>query len=876
MDSHDSKRIPLSLIYAGLVLLFGWTLLYRVPMTVTTLSVLTDAHRVPAAVLVTGWPDGEIEWTSRDIAKISDPPIRRGDRLVAIDGSPKSTPTDVARTIAAAGVGGHLSVEFARKTGGAETKSIVSQVTVRSAADGEHFDSLRVVVAILGIVMPWISLAVGFWVAAVRPRDPIAWLVLFMLLGFTQIAGVLAAPALLWPDALRIPGLIYGQFFGSTWPISFALFGVYFAERLPWEKRHGWIKWTLLGPMGLFALGGVIVQAAEAFDLRALAPASRAFLKTAPIVMPVAICVVSFFFIVMGWKSGVTSSSDARRRIRLLYWGATISLAPLLVVGIVSVITGQAVEAIPIPFLIAALMFLPIFPLTLAYVIVVDKAMDVRVAIRQGIRYAMTRGTIRVFVVLLIGAAIWNAWNLVNDPGANRPRKLQAIFFTMAAAVVVPRAAQKAQGWADRKFFREAYDAELMLTNLSEEVRMIGETGPLLDTVLDRIATTLHVDRLVVFLLQGDRFVPAGSRGFDPPPTIAFPATADALRRLAESGRPLRIRHHDDVDSPLRREAISEDNRSRLSQVDAEILLPLLGKKELLGAITLGPKKSEEPYSPSDAKLLGLVATQTGLALENSRLAATIAREIAHRERMSREIEIARDVQQKLFPQRLPEVSGFDFAGSCRPAQGVGGDYYDFLTLPGGRLGIALGDVAGKGIPAALLMASLQASLRGQRLSGPSDLAQLMTNLNYLIYEASPDNRYATFFYGEIDPVTKRLDFVNAGHNAPMLFRAGGSLERLAASGPVVGLVDGGSFEQKSVALRPGDLLLVFSDGISEAMNHDEEEWGETRLAAAARAAADCEARVLIERLFAAADGFAAGAVQHDDMTVVAVRVAAE
>jgi sigma-B regulation protein RsbU (phosphoserine phosphatase) len=383
--------------------------------------------------------------------------------------------------------------------------------------------------------------------------------------------------------------------------------------------------------------------------------------------------------------------------------------------------------------------------------------------------------------------------------------------------------------------------------------------------VLDRIGSTLHVDRLAVFLQEGNRFVPSRSRGFATPPTVQFEVSADAFLKLRESGRPLRVRH-DDPESPLRRETISEENRARLAQVDAEIILPLNGKKDLLGIITLGPKKSEEPYSISDAKLLGSVASQTGLALENSRLMETIVSEIAKREWIGREIDIARGVQQRLFPQKLPQIPGVDCAGVCRPAQGVGGDYYDF---------IALGDVAGKGIPAALLMASLQASLRGQRLSGPADLAQLMTNLNFLIHEASPENRYATFFYGELDPSTRRLDYVNAGHNAPMLFRGDGGVERLAATGPVVGLVEAGRFEQRSIVLSPGDVLLVYSDGISEAMNGNDQEWGETQLAAAARAALPCDPRALIEKLFVAADAFAGGAMQHDDMTVVAVRMKA-
>jgi len=151
-----------------------------------------------------------------------------------------------------------------------------------------------------------------------------------------------------------------------------------------------------------------------------------------------------------------------------------------------------------------------------------------------------------------------------------------------------------------------------------------------------------------------------------------------------------------------------------------------------------------------------------------------------------------------------------------------------------------------------------------------------MTNLNFLIHEASPDNRYATFFYGELDPATRRLDYVNAGHNAPMLFRAAGGVERLRATGPVVGLVEAGRFEQRGVVLHPGDVLLVYSDGISEAMNPGDEEWGEAALSAAAGAAIPCAAQTLIDTLFAAADAFAAGATQHDDMTVVVVRKVAE
>jgi sigma-B regulation protein RsbU (phosphoserine phosphatase) len=275
-------------------------------------------------------------------------------------------------------------------------------------------------------------------------------------------------------------------------------------------------------------------------------------------------------------------------------------------------------------------------------------------------------------------------------------------------------------------------------------------------------------------------------------------------------------------------------------------------------------------------QLLGAVASQTGLALENAELSESVRREIAQRERLDRELEIAREVQLRLFPQKLPQVVGLDFAGYCRPALGVGGDYYDFIRLPDGCLGIAVGDVSGKGIAAALMMASLQASLRGQTIKPCETLSEMIQHINRLVYEASADNRYATFFYAQYNPNTLVLRYVNAGHNPPIVWRQqNGTQEfiRLEEGGTVVGLFPNFPFSEGHVQLVKGDVLVAFTDGISEAMNHIEEEYGEERLTdticrTQARSAAD-----MISFLLNNVDAFTAGARQHDDMTLVVVRV---
>ena len=288
-------------------------------------------------------------------------------------------------------------------------------------------------------------------------------------------------------------------------------------------------------------------------------------------------------------------------------------------------------------------------------------------------------------------------------------------------------------------------------SELSDRVRTIVETTPLLETVTHTISESLHVPRVAALLPAGDAFGVAHALGAPAGPPVRLDAKSRLVERLRHGGEAVRVSLAD-AGSRRRQDPVLEAERPVLEALGAELLLPLSVKEKLLGILCLGPKLSEEPYSPSDIRLLRSVTTQTSLALENSRLTEAIAAEVARRERMNRELEIAREVQEQLFPQSYPKVRGLQLAGYCRPARGVGGDYYDFLAISGGSVGIAIGDISGKGIPAALLMAGLQASLRSQAIAAPPNLPTLMSNLNRLICASSAANRYATFFYGEYDP----------------------------------------------------------------------------------------------------------------------------
>jgi sigma-B regulation protein RsbU (phosphoserine phosphatase) len=408
------------------------------------------------------------------------------------------------------------------------------------------------------------------------------------------------------------------------------------------------------------------------------------------------------------------------------------------------------------------------------------------------------------------------------------------------------------------------------------EAGQFTETAPLLETVGRRIAETLHVDNMAMLLRCGDGFRLQTAVGVDVPAGLTLGGSANSINAMTRRRGPATV-YFDRPESWLLDATPAE--RELLRELNVEVLLPLPGRGRLMGVLALGPKRSEQPYSKSDLQLLTSVGTQTGLALENSELIQTLKVELAQSARMNRELEIAREVQERLFPQSFPQLPGVQVAGACRPAQGVGGDYYDCMITGNGKLGLAIGDVSGKGISAALLMASLRAGLRGQTMQGATNLAQIVTNINSLLYDSSASNRYATFFFAEYDPATCTICYVNAGHNPPLLLRPlpNGSCERhmLAdGGGPVVGLMPNAEYVQCQFQMRTGDLLLLYTDGISEAMDPTEEEWGEARMADQTERLAAGSAQEVLNGLVIAADAFASGAPQHDDMTLLVMKLA--
>ena len=286
--------------------------------------------------------------------------------------------------------------------------------------------------------------------------------------------------------------------------------------------------------------------------------------------------------------------------------------------------------------------------------------------------------------------------------------------------------------------------------------------------------------------------------------------------------------------------------------------------------LAFGPKKGGSEYNESDVQLILDAARQLSTLLDRNRLAEAIAAKIEAIQEVRLDLARARDVQSRMFPLSLPRIAGLDYYGECRQAAEVGGDFFDFVPLENKRLAASAGDVSGHGVSAAILMSGLQAYLRSFTNESPADPVEVIHRLNRTVYDISPDNFFATLFYAQVDPSCGLLEYVNAGHEPALLVRGRGVIERLDATGTVLGLSPEAHFERKRVAVRPGDILVAFTDGITEATDIDGRALREAGVVNVIQHHSDERATDLVWRIEEAADRYCVH--QDDDRTVIVVR----
>ncbi len=292
--------------------------------------------------------------------------------------------------------------------------------------------------------------------------------------------------------------------------------------------------------------------------------------------------------------------------------------------------------------------------------------------------------------------------------------------------------------------------------------------------------------------------------------------------------------------------------------------VPLLVKSEMTGALTVYNKKGGGVFTDEDQRLLPIIAMQSAQIMDNTRL-------IKENAGMQEQAKLAYDIQRNLLPKNPPEILGYDIAGTSLPALTVGGDYFDFIQTASGDWAICLGDVSGKGLPASLLMANLQATLRGQTLVD-AEVRERIERSNKLMYRSTDVEKFATLFYEVLKIQTHEITFVNAGHEPGLMFTSDGKISRLETGGLALGVIDDFPYGQETVAIAPGDVTVIYSDGVTDATNASDEQYGMERLEAVARKHLAEPASIIVDRIVEAVRAHAKGTAQLDDITVVVVK----
>jgi phosphoserine phosphatase RsbU/P len=284
-----------------------------------------------------------------------------------------------------------------------------------------------------------------------------------------------------------------------------------------------------------------------------------------------------------------------------------------------------------------------------------------------------------------------------------------------------------------------------------------------------------------------------------------------------------------------------------------------------IGVLYLDSREKGSFLAGSTRGALETLATEAAVAIENARL----YRETMEKAKMEQEMRIAAEIQQALLPKAGHSGPFFKTAASSLPCRSIGGDFYDYVDLPGGAFGFALGDVAGKGPPAALLSAMMQGIFAAQAAASDTP-CQTMTRVNQALYKRGIESRFVTLVYGVLEP-DGRLTYCNAGHNPPLVIGSSG-VRRLEVGGPIVGLFEAAVFQEETVNLTPGDWLVIFSDGVSEALSVGGEEYGESRILAVAEKQRESAPADFLQALFADVRAFTKGAAQSDDITALVMR----
>lgn len=411
---------------------------------------------------------------------------------------------------------------------------------------------------------------------------------------------------------------------------------------------------------------------------------------------------------------------------------------------------------------------------------------------------------------------------------------------------------------------RKSVQELTILNAISAAITSTMKVEEISNLILSKCTDHVEAEQGSITLLAGSEMMPT----FRTMQRVIDKKMGDVPYRLGASLSGWMLKNQE----PLLIDDIASDNRfkgisSESGAIKSMVSVPLKVKDKMIGLITLFNKKSGK-FTPEDQRFLSIVASQSAQVLENARL----YEEEQKLKFIEAELKTAQNIQKALLPKNNPTIPGIDIAGTYYPAREVGGDFFDYIQIDENRLGVAIGDVSGKGLPAALLMSHLHASLRS---TAPVNVSakNCVTKTNDLLCQCIAEGKFITMFYGILNTSDRSFLFTNAGHNYPLLFSKEGDVKRLETKDLIMGVMHDFSYKEKSISLNPGEIIVLYTDGVTEAENTTGEQFEEKRVIDVVTKNSHLSSAEICEKLFEEVQSFQKDEAQQDDFTVVIIKV---
>jgi len=758
--------------------------------------------------------------------------IRPGDEIHAIDGRRLRNRLHLQHLVESNRDFHPQTYEIHRGTG-------VLQQEVRYSALPRHVLLNRAAQLVVAILF----LGVGLWVY-MRRADSLAAL---FAINSTILAVFLtdrpSASSPLW----QLTGELISDALILLLPATLLHFFLRFPERnQPSSVSSRRVRWIYAAPALIFTTSAVVATRRFYFmDTPSVAPG---VVLAASTLYFISYVLASLAVFVRAYRAAPRAQ---KQKLRVVIAGTLAGIVPFLgLTALASLQPGRQPESVAL--------LLGLVPLSFGYAILKHGAIELNTVVRKSLVYAVLTGMLIAGYYLIVQSL--GAF-LSREFGVSEYAWLPVAVLALAVAFAPVR--ERVQGVVDRLFYRADYVYREEVVDFGRSLARTVSREEILDQFVGRTSTLLHPSFTAVYLRNGSKEL-ARSRvdGEAPDLPETFPSDAFLGRYLTRYRAPLPVEY---LDPSWERRRLDAESRALLSTPGLAACVPIAAPDRLIGIVLLGQRRSGLVYRRADNELLETFADQVALVVEN----ADLIQSSIEQERLKSEVMLARDIQQALLPETSPRVRNIDIRGRMVSSSEVGGDYFDYFALDDRRFVIAIGDVSGKGIPAAMLMASLQAVFKNRALKDDLPPAELNRELNDFMVDHAKPGQFASFFCGILDTVRNTLTFSSAGQ-CPALLATRDYVDRLANGGTVLGASPGQTYADGRVSLHPGDVLLLYTDGIVEQRDPRGELFGEKRLVDFLRVNRNLPPDDLQNALLQAVLGFGEGR-QEDDITSVIV-----